>query len=372
MKLAFCLFAYFPYGGLQRDFLRIARVCLSRGHQVDVYAGAWQGEIPYGFHVLVLPGRGFTNHRRSESFAKKISKYVTGKYYDAVVGFNKMPGLDVYFAADTCFAAKASEKSILYRLSGRCRSYLRLERAVFHRESKTEILLLSDREKAIFMKQYGTFGKRFHLLPPGIDRDRVAPLNAVEVRADLRRELDIGADQKIVLMVGSGFKTKGVDRAILGVASLSVGLLEKAVLLIVGDDKTRSFRRLANRVGIADRVRFVGGRKDVPRFLVAADLLLHPAYRETAGMVLIEAMAAGLPVLATDVCGYGYHVERAGAGELVPTPFQQEILNQMLASMLTSERKYKWQHNAKEYIANTDVFSLPEKAADMIEQVAAC
>jgi UDP-glucose:(heptosyl)LPS alpha-1,3-glucosyltransferase len=103
---------------------------------------------------------------------------------------------------------------------------------------------------------------------------------------------------------------------------------------------------------------------------MAADLLLHPAYRENTGTVLVEAMAAGLPVLASAVCGYSFHVKKAGAGELVPSPFDQEKLNNMLSLMLKSEEKARWRENGKKYIAETDVFSLPEKAADIIEAVA--
>ena len=369
-KFAFCLFEYVPFGGMQRDLLRIVEACRARGHQVDIFARYWQGELPDDLTVSILPGRGFTNHRRCESFAAGLKEFLAAKDYDVIVGFNKMPGLDVYFEADACFAAKARERSSWYRLTGRCRSYLRLERAVFNNRSKTQILLLSRQEKKVFMDHYGTREDRFHLLPPGITRDRLAPDNAEEIRAELRRELAISLDENVILMVGSGFKTKGVDRAIRAVSALSPGLRRKTKLLIVGEDKIRNFQRLAKHSGVADRVFFTGGRRDVPRFLVAADLLLHPSYRENTGTVLIEAMAAGLPVLTTDVCGYGYHVELAKAGALVPSPFRQETLNHLLSSMLTSDKKEKWRKNGMAYIASTDVFSLPEKAVDIIERVA--
>jgi len=372
MRFAFCLFKYFPFGGLQRSFLQVGKACLDRGHQVDVYTTSWQGDIPQEMAVSIVPVRGLANHRRYESFARRLRKPLASKQYDAVVGFNKMPGLDVYFASDPCFAAKAQEKTFLYRLTGRCRSLLRLEAAVFGATSKTEILLISEQEKPFFMDHYGTATERFHLLPPGIAKDRLAPRVGEDLGGELRRELGIGSDQPIVLMVGSGFKTKGVDRAILALSSLPHGLRKKTTLLIVGEDKTKPFLRLAKRCGVAQMVRFVGGRDDVPRFLFAADLLLHPAYRENTGTVLIEAMAAGLPVLVTDVCGYSYHIERAGSGELVPSPFRQETLNQLLASMLSSQNKGQWQQNGKDYVAHTDVFSRAERAADIIEQVAPC
>ncbi len=370
MRFAFCIYKYFPFGGQQQNFLKIAAECKVRGHDVDAYTTSWQGENPDGLNVSILPVRGLTNHRRCESFADNLKTYVDQNPYDAVLGFNKMPGLDVYYAADTCFAAKVKERNILYRLTGRCRSYLRLEGAVFDKQLKTEILLLSEREKIFFQDFYNTPDNRFHLLPPGISKDRLSPPNAADVREGLRNELDIGEDQKLVLMVGSGFKTKGVDRAIRAMANLPHNLRDKTILLIVGQDNNSSFIRLAKREGVADQVRFLGGREDIPRFFVASDLLLHPAYRENTGTILIEAMAAELPVLATDVCGYSFHIERAGSGKIVPSPFRQEMFNQMAADMLTSDERPQWQRNAKNYIAATDVFSRAERAVDILERVA--
>ena len=55
MKLALCLYKYFPYGGLQRDFLRILKECCSRGHKVHVYTAEWQGEQPQGVELTSFP-----------------------------------------------------------------------------------------------------------------------------------------------------------------------------------------------------------------------------------------------------------------------------------------------------------------------------
>ena len=57
MKLAFCLYKYFPFGGLQRDFLRIALACQARGHDIRVYTLDWEGEVPAGFELVRVPVR---------------------------------------------------------------------------------------------------------------------------------------------------------------------------------------------------------------------------------------------------------------------------------------------------------------------------
>jgi UDP-glucose:(heptosyl)LPS alpha-1,3-glucosyltransferase len=335
-----------------------------------VYTNSWRGDIPEGINVVFLKVSGITNHKRRESLVKKFNHTISNKSYDAVVGFIKMPGLDVYYAADPCYAAKARERNIFYRLTGHCRSYLRFEKAVFDRNSAAEILLLSELEKSVFKEFYDTPDHRFHLLPPGISKDCLAPANAAEIRIQLRRELEIGPQTHVVLLVGSGFKTKGVDRAIRAVAALKTALRKQTILLVVGQGKALPFRWLAWRLGVAGRVIFLQGREDIRRFFLAADLLLHPAYLENTGTVLIEAMAAGLPVLATAVCGFSDHIERAGAGIIVPSPFEQDMLNQHLVQMLTSDKQAQWRQNGKAYVASTDVFSRAEKAADIIEKVA--
>ena len=368
MKLAFCLNYYFPFGGLQRDFLRIAMVCQSRGHSINVYTMHWEGDRPEGFAINIVKPRGLTNHARSRDFARQVMAQLAVSKCDLIVGFSRMPGLDVYYAADSCYREKVlSNRPLLSRFGGRFRIYSAMERAVFAAESKTEILLIAEAEKAKFMRHYETPEERFHLLPPGIEKDRVAPLDAPEIRQALRSEFGLNSEDFMLLLIGSRFRTKGVDRAIKALSALPQRLKERAGLYIVGQDKPDSYIHLARRLGVENNVYFLGGRPDIPRFLLGADLLVHPAYIENTGTVLIEAIAAGLPVLASKVCGYAGYIERAGAGKLIPQPFQQETMNDQLVTMLDWKELAGWQSNALNYAKSADIFSLPEKAADLIE-----
>jgi len=368
MKLAFCLNYYFPFGGLQRDFLRIAMVCQSRGHSINVYTMHWEGDRPEGFAINIVKPRGLTNHARSRDFARQVMAQLAVSKCDLIVGFSRMPGLDVYYAADSCYREKVlSNRPLLSRFGGRFRIYSAMERAVFAAESKTEILLIAEAEKAKFMRHYETPEERFHLLPPGIEKDRVAPLDAPEIRQALRSEFGLNSEDFMLLLIGSRFRTKGVDRAIKALSALPQRLKERAGLYIVGQDKPDSYIHLARRLGVENNVYFLGGRPDIPRFLLGADLLVHPAYIENTGTVLIEAIAAGLPVLASKVCGYAGYIERAGAGKLIPQPFQQETMNDQLVTMLDWKVLAGWQSNALNYAKSADIFSLPEKAADLIE-----
>jgi UDP-glucose:(heptosyl)LPS alpha-1,3-glucosyltransferase len=371
LKIAFCLFAYRPFGGLQRDFRRIAQICAGRGHAVDVFTMQWQGAIPEGFDVHVLPVRRLRNHERSREFSQLLARELRNGSFNVVVGFNRITGIDVYYAADPCYVAKIRKlHGPLYRLTGRYRHFSAVERELFGPGSETRILLLAEQEIANYVHYYHTPLERFTVLPPGISPDRRAPPDAARIRKDFRKAHKLGDNDRLVLMVGSGFRTKGLDRAIRSFAALPEELGQRSTLMVVGEDNERPFRKMAKQLGVAGRVRFMQGQDDVTRFMLGADLLIHPAYSENTGTVLLEAVIAGLPVLATDVCGYAFHVERAGAGRILASPFRQARLNGELVAMLDSAEREQWSRNGIRYGLEEDLYSMPEVVADYLERYA--
>ena len=367
MKLAFVLFKYFPYGGLQRDMVRMASACQELGYEIHVYTLSWQGEVPPGFHVQLLPARGLRNYVRYRHFNRLLKQALTRHPADAVVGFNKMPGLDIYYQADPCFRQEHVENKPYYvRFLGRYRFFLRQEEAVFGSASKTLVMMISDLQLKYFRKYYGIDDARIRMLPPGISKDRMAPANRAEIRAGFRREFGLGDDDLLLLSVGSGFSMKGFDRGLLAVAALPAELRARVRVFVIGQDKPGPVKRLVQRLGVADIVSLFPGRDDIPRFLQGADLLLHPARHENAGMILVEAVVAGLPVLTTATCGYACHVEEAAAGRVVASPFRQSALDAALYEMLTSGMRDEWSRNGIHYGQTRDLYSLHEKAADII------
>ena len=372
MKLAFCLFKYFPYGGLQRKMLNIAGLCHDRGHSIDIFVRSWEGPKPDNITLHQVTANAWSNHGKNEAYAKTIRPMLEAGGYDAVVGFNRMPGLDIYYAADACYIARIHHtKPWFYRLTPRYRHFIRFERAVFEPQAGVTVMLLSQAEQQNFMTWYKTPTERFCLLPPGIHRDRMAPDNAAEIRAQWRSEFGICESDKVILMVGSNFHGKGLGRTLSGMAALPAELRNRTRLMVVGKDKPEPFLRMADRLGLRDRLEIFLGRDDVSRFYLGADLFVHPAHvGETAGNVILEAVISGLPVLVTESCGYAFHVEKANAGLLVPLPFQQIDFNEKLRIMLLSGRHRDWSRNGIEYGRAEDLYSLPEVAADLIEATA--
>ncbi len=350
MRFCFALFNYFPFGGLERDFMDISKACLAMGHTVDVYTGDWQGDIPDGMRVLVLPVAGWTNHGKARSFHLLLKKQLKEEQYDLVVGFNKMPGLDVYYGADVCYLARIKrQRGLLSTLTPRYCLFAAFEKAVFAPISSTRIIHLAEAEKKNYQTSYATPDSRFFYGPPGVDVPRIRRHLTSEIRLAMRCELGLQEGQIALLMIGSNFQTKGVDRSILALATLPGELRDRCQLFVVGKGKPSSFEKMTQKNGVAGQVHFMGGRDDVPRFLAACDFLLQPSVNENTGNAIVEAIVAGLPVLATETCGYSEHVLAGDCGLVVSGDFRQEEMNELLFELLTSAQKQEWQAHCLQY-----------------------
>lgn len=371
MKLAFLIYSYFPYGGQQRDFFRLVRESVARGHEVVVYTLKWQGEKIRDVEVRRVPVAAGFRLRLYRRFTDWVLGDLHREPVDLVIGFNKMPGLDVYFAADPCFADKAeNQRGRYYRYTPRYRHFMRYEREVFGEGSETRVLILSPLQQETYEKYYPGCGTRLYRVPPGIDTDRKLTDAAPRIRRQFRMEFDLQENDLLVVQIGSGFRVKGVDRALHAVASLPDSIRQRVTYLLIGQDKPRRYLKLAGKLGIADRFRVLPGREDIPRFLLGADLLLHPAYSESAGYVLLEAAIVGLPVLTTASCGYAFHILEAGAGLVCAEPFDQAELNRNLRSMLTSGDRAVWRSNGIAYGRQEMLYAMPKVAVDYLEKFA--
>lgn len=335
MKIALTIRRYFPHGGVQRDLFAIAQACADSGHDVRIFTESWEGEGPSACDVECLPVLGRSKALRAHRFALAAASRVEAWQADLVLGFDLMPGLDLYFAAEPCFLEKIhGERNPFYRMTPSYRHRSRLEAAVFEPQSPTRILLPDPRQAPVFRRWYDTPAERFVHLPPGVAEDRRAGGDALELRERGRAALEIDADTRLLLLLGSNLKRKGCDRALRAIAALPSNLRGRVRLLVVGGEEVEPMRRLAERLELAADVMFAGPRDDVPLLLQAADLLLHPARTAKAGAVLLEALVAGLPVLTTATCGYALQVDAAGAGVVLREPFQQAAFDLALARML--------------------------------------
>ncbi len=368
-RIAFAIQKYFEHGGLQRSMRRVAVACAELGHDVHVLTSQWDGPLPANLRIHILPLSARTNHGRSEEFSHLVHQASQSKSFDCLVGYSKMPGLDVYRCGDPCLAERLHRaKGTLLRWLPRYRTYLNLEDGIFGKASNAELLVIAEQEKEHILRHYAAAAPRLHVLPAGIDRQRlqVSAADRNELRSGVRRELGISDADLFLLMVGSSFRTKGVDRSIRAVGSLPEAERGRVRLVVVGEGSVAPMQRLAKRWKLSDRVLFAGTRSDVARLYNAADMLLQPSRLDTGGATILEAMFTGLPVLVTGNCGYAPHVQRAEGGLVCPQPFDQAVLNRQLLQMCAAESRRLWGANARKYCDNTDLYSMVESTVEHI------
>ncbi len=368
MTLAFILFNYFPYGGLQRDFLTIATRCHQLGHQITVFTMKWEGEqAPEWMEVIRIKTSGLRNHRRAARFSAQVTARLQKKHFDKVIGFSKMPGLDIYYAADSCFVTKPQYYfNPLKRLTSRYRRYRQLEKTVFAPNSKTQILLLSKPEKIRYQHVYNTPEERLHLLPPGIDKKFIRPTSYQQLRQTKREKLGLTDNTFMVLTVASHFHTKGVDRTIKAIKALPDQLRQRVKLLVAGSDHPKQYLKLTKPID--DHVAFLGPRDDIEELMFAADLFVHLARHDNTGTVILEALVAGLPSLVTARCGYAPYTIEANAGLVIPYPFHQDEANQALEQALDINQLKLWKESALAYSKAHDLHGLFDQAVSFIAE----
>jgi len=371
MKFAFCLIEYFPYGGMQRDFLKIALESHRRGHEIHVYTTLWTGKKPDWLVVHLLQNQAKSNHQHVKYFSEDIQDTLNAKKYDVILGFNKIPNLDIYFAADSCFIAKPKYRLFFKRLLPRYRTYVELEKSVFSPLSQTQILSISPAQTHEYKKYYHTPENRFHDLPPGVPKLFLSTDKSSKTRTLIRKQYNLTEDMFLVLSIGSNYKTKGIDRVIKSIANLPLHLKKKTRIFIVGHEKKKSFYlNMTKSLKINRYVYFLGAQDDIKSLLWASDLLIHVARSENTGAVIVEAIVAETPVLVTENCGYAYHVKQADAGKCLNMPFQQCQLNQYLESMLDKSNLKIFRHNSIKYHKSADLYNLVPNAVDVIERIA--
>lgn len=378
MKLAFCIFRYYPFGGLERNFLRILKEALSRGHTVFIYTMDWEGGKPDFIgdgdcKIINVPYSGLSNHSRCTAYVKNLAPLLAAEEFDLISGFNRMPGLDLYYCADVCFIADVRRRrSAFFKLTPRYRVYSSFENAVFSPEVKTHILALSHIQEKIYQQEYGTPPERFHQVPAGIDKAPIKECISAEKRRKFRQQLNIGDDEKMLLMIGSDFGRKGVSRSLKALAALPLEAKTKVKLFVLGKGNISKMKSLAAKLGISEQVILAGGVDNVPHYLSACDLLLHPAVSENTGNAIVEALIAGVPVLTTSNCGYAIHVERSGAGKVIEgIEFSQAEMNSKLSELLSlaENESDRLKEQALEYAEKTDFYSRPQAIVDIIEKL---
>jgi teichuronic acid biosynthesis glycosyltransferase TuaC len=200
-----------------------------------------------------------------------------------------------------------------------------------------QVIAVSDSLCRMVVEEYGTEGDKVTVIPNGIDITRFVPMPRDEALAKLGLEDEVSR----ILFVGGIERSKGIDYLLRAAKRLMETFHRPVQFLLVGEGRyEQGAKLLAKELGIAGAVTFAGKRPntEIPLWINACDLVALPSLSEGFGVVLIEAMACGKPVVATR-CGGPEDTVNAGTGILV-SPGNEAALAKALQEVLSNRHQF--------------------------------
>jgi len=220
------------------------------------------------------------------------------------------------------------------------RAVARMEDRLVRRGGCRSFLAVSELTRKIFLTEYPVDPALVSVVHPGIDVSPYEKHDRERCRREIRDRFGIGVDETLILFVSMNFAVKGLDRLLRGLGCLrrrDPG--RRFRLLVVGRGDEKAYGRMARESGIGDAVIFAGAaaREKLPEFYLAGDIYAMLSRFDTFGMVVLEAMAAGLPVLIGGSVGARDVVREGENGFIVEDPADEEAVAARIATLLDKD-----------------------------------
>lgn len=321
MKIALVILHADPRrGGAERYTFDLAAGLAGRGHEMRLLASTF-GSKPAGVTCVELGERGLTRLAKYRHFLDAVDFEVDGRYADTDVIHAMLPvrRCDVYhphagLAVDAVESGHLKHAGLVKqwlakagnRVNWKRNAFAQVERALLGEtrvdhargaSSSPVVLCLSDYVKETLRRHYPNLPEsKMATLFNAVDLEKFNPAQRPEAKQMVRGKLGIGGDRVVALMVAQDFERKGVREAI-----AALGRVENKglVLLVVGKPDASAYQKQARELALEQRVIFVGGTDDVYSFYAAADFFVLPTRHDPCSLVVLEALAMGVPVIST-------------------------------------------------------------------------
>ena len=368
-------------GGMNVYIHELARELGSRGHLVDIFTyrptpdnQEIDESIGAGVRVISLPLRGKPAPLTQDELFEARQQFAAGVISFATRNRIKYDLAYSHYWLSGWVAEKLKEiwqipfiqmfhtlGQMKHRIAGSSFPSTRTREELRITERADAIIAATPAERSQLRWLYRADRRKIHIVPPGVDTDRFQPLPTKPAR----NKLDVPIYAKVLLFVGRIEPLKAVDdilRALARIRVLRPDLFRDLRFLIAGGNKPElhPLRQLSKSLAIRENetVKYLGPlpQSELPTAYAATDLVIMPSDYESFGMVALEALASGRPVIATQVGGLAHLVEDGLTGLHIPTR-EPEILAERIIELLShpeqvaamgraaakSAQRYSWQ-----------------------------
>lgn len=225
------------------------------------------------------------------------------------------------------------------------------------------IVAATPAEEEQLITLYGANPSKITIIPPGVDLGRFQPLD----REEARQHIGIPCQGKNIMFVGRIEPLKGIDTLIQAAAILRnhyPQMMENVCFSIVGGDpwaksldiEMARLQALSQRLGVTDIVGFLGSKNQnmLPKYYAAAEIVVMPSHYESFGLVALEAMAMGTPVIASEVGGLAHLVRDRETGFHVPPRDPETLADRLYILLSQPELRNKLGEQARHYARRYD------------------
>ncbi|MEM9882365.1 MAG: glycosyltransferase family 4 protein [Planctomycetota bacterium] len=372
MKIGLCFSGCYRRGGVERVVLATANGLARRGHDVHVFARVFEpSELDPAVTPHPVPAPSKPPAWELLRFGARCAAEVrrSGLTFDALGGFGvACPATDLGWVQSVharwleCSRGPAgggAAQRLRRRLNPFHAAALRMERRRFGPGpgSHRRLLALSREVADDLSRFYGVADARITRLPNGVDTDAFHPARAAAGRDPARRRFGLTPDDRVLVFVANESPRKGLPSLIEAVARRGD---PRVKLLAAGRLPQAEVRRHAARRGVEAQLRFTGPLDDVAEAYAAGDVFVLPTHYEAWGLVIVEALACGLPVVTTRRAGAAEAIDDGRTGRLIDDPGDVKTLADAVGGCLAglpstpaerheAARRYRWERIVQRY-----------------------
>jgi UDP-glucose:(heptosyl)LPS alpha-1,3-glucosyltransferase len=351
MNIALCYESVLPArGGAETYIGDLSRRLDADGHEVHLYACRWEASaLPKAMVFHQLPAITGPRFLRPWTFGKAVEAAISRNKHDVTVGFDKTWGQDVLYPQGGLHAAsqrhnRRKERTALRRFIATglkyfdlaFHSFRKLEQKQYCSSLGSTVIVNSAMVQRHFAQYLPQAPAPARVIHSAIDPMRFVQPDREAIRAAERQSWNVSADEPVGLFVGMNYRLKGLEPLIRSLVHLPKDL--QFSLVVVGHPKFGKYQRLADDLGVAGRIRFLGHRNDPKSAYHAADFLIHPTFYDPCSLVALEALACGLPVLTTQYNGASELLDIPANGLVIDDPHDGSALAKAIGRM--SDRGY--------------------------------
>lgn len=365
MKIAFLVHDYHRAGGHSRYVAELA-TRFARDHEVHVFANHAEREDSSNIIFHTVPAWRANALTTVLTFALPAT-FQIGSGFDIVhsQGFCGFRGN--VFTSHICnrawhLALQKLEGGVTFRerifnlIAGA------LEYSVYHFANGSAVVAISHRVARDLVRFYRCPAP-IQVIYHGVDLQVFSPANIQRWRSETRAQYGLAEDEPVFLYVGD--MRKGAARCILALAQVPRGHL-----LLVSRTPEQEFRKIADRAGVASRVHLIGFTNQVERVYAAADAFVFPTPYDAFAMVVLEAMATGLPVVSSREAGASELIRHGENGLLLDDTASVPELARLMTSLIEDRaRATELGHAARQSVECLSWDAVAEKTMRVYQQL---